>query len=55
MMRYGDEGRSVQVIDRASKGWGKSYPIAEGNPNSIYSGAGEYLFYYESGDSLYGY
>ena len=55
MLRYSEEGRSVQAIDRAAKGWGKSYPITEGSPNTLYSGAGEYLFYYQSGDSLYGY
>ena len=46
--------RQLKVIDLEAKDWGESIDI----PSSVYNmypGAGEYLFYYEQGELLYGY
>lgn len=42
------------VIDVTAKGWGESFD-APSNAYSVYPGAGEYDFYYNSDTSLYGY
>lgn len=48
------QGYKVQVIDKETKGWGKEYPLPA-NVYSLYSGGGDYLFYYKQGDILCGY
>ncbi len=47
-------GYKVRVIDKAAKGWGEEYILPQ-NANSAYSGGGDYLFYYDNNDALYGY
>jgi len=52
---YDDENSRVvlRTIDKEAKAWGTEYPIH--NADRLYNGAGKYLFYYDMGDSLYGY
>jgi ABC-type glycerol-3-phosphate transport system substrate-binding protein len=50
----GEEGTSLKTIDLAAKGFGDSIE-APYNTGTIYSGAGDYDFYYDTGTSLYGY
>ena len=47
-------GYKVRVIDKETKGWGKEYPLPS-NAYQVYSGGGDYLFYYQQGDVLCGY
>ena len=50
-----DGGSFLSVVDKAAKGWsGAEYPLPYG-ANEYYNGTGKYLFYYNSGESLYGY
>lgn len=49
-----DTKYTLQTIDVTEKGWGASYPLPAGS-NKIYPGSGEYSFFCNSGDSLYGY
>lgn len=44
---------ALLTIDCEKKGWGPSYPLPS-DFGSVYPGSGEYLFFYDSGDSLYG-
>ncbi|MDE7245100.1 MAG: hypothetical protein K2O18_14165 [Oscillospiraceae bacterium] len=50
-----ENGDVVRCIDAENKQWGTEYPMSGSYARSIYDGAGKYLFYYDSGDSLYGY
>lgn len=55
---YYDEEREVsgirlQVVDVANQGWGASYELSQSS-YEIYPGGGDYLFYYRSGESIYG-
>ncbi len=51
----GEGGQMLCIIDRETKDWGeKQYPMPM-NVGSVYAGSGKYLFYYDNGDSLYGY
>ncbi len=50
----GSYGYKVRVIDKAAKGWGEEYILPQ-NASSAYSGGGDYLFYYDNNDALYGY
>ena len=44
----------LSTIDKAKKDWGESVPLPT-NAYDVYSGSGEYLFYYQIGQALYGY
>ena len=44
----------MRVIDVAAKDWGTEYDMPT-SAYSIYPGGGDYLFYYENGESIYGY
>jgi len=44
----------LQTIDLEEKTWGVEYTLPA-NVGNIYTGGGDYLFYYDNGDSLYGY
>lgn len=48
------KGPSVKVIDLAAKNWGEEYPMPS-SANNLYTGSEKYLFYYDLGDSLFGY
>lgn len=55
---YYDEERDVsgirlQVVDVANQDWGDSYELSQSS-YEIYPGGGDYLFYYRSGESVYG-
>lgn len=50
----GEGGQILRVIDLEEKDWGKEYPMPV-NAGNVYPGSGDYLFYYDNGDSLYGY
>lgn len=50
----GTYSRIMRVIDLEKKGWGEEYTLPS-NSYSIYTGSDKYLFYYDNGDSLYGY
>lgn len=45
---------TLRAIDLEGKQWGDEYPLPI-NANTFYDGTGDYLFYYDSGDSLYGF
>ena len=47
-------GYKVRVIDKETKGWGKEYALPS-SAYQVYSGGGDYLFYYQQGDILCGY
>lgn len=47
-------GQVLRTIDKAAKGWGKEYPLPP-NGGNIYTGSQKYIFYYDNGDSLYGF
>ena len=50
-----DNGYVVTLVDKEAKGWSETeYPLPYA-ANNVYDGAGDYLFYYNSGESLYGY
>jgi len=44
----------LRAIDKAAKNWGTGYDLPS-NAYDLYPGAGEYLFYYQQNDTLYGY
>lgn len=50
---YGQNGYEVIPVDVASKSWGTSIPVSY--PDSLYSGSGDYYFFYTMSSSLYGY
>ncbi|MDE7218842.1 MAG: hypothetical protein K2O45_04375 [Oscillospiraceae bacterium] len=45
----------LRSIDKAAKGWGESYDLPVYASYNLYTGGGDYLFYYQNGDALYGY
>ncbi len=46
----------LRTIDKTAKGWAeKSYDLPFNASYNLYSGGGDYLFYYMNGDALYGY
>ena len=46
----------LRTIDKTAKGWAeKSYDLPLNASYNLYSGGGDYLFYYMNGDALYGY
>ena len=47
-------GYKVVKVDKEAKGWGKEYLLPQ-NAYNTYPGGGEFLFYYQNGDALYGY
>ena len=55
VLRRNNEGSlTLTAVDLETKDWGDDYPMPAMN-NSVYDGAGEYLFHYNNGESLYGY
>ena len=44
----------MRVIDVAAQDWGTEYDMPVSVYN-IYPGGGNYLFYYQNGESIYGY
>jgi len=44
----------LRVIDKAAKNWGTGYDLPS-SAYDLYPGAGDYLFYYQQNDTLYGY
>ena len=44
----------LRVIDPEAKDWGEEYDLPT-DPDKIYAGGGDYLFYYENDGSIYGY
>ncbi|MBR2130927.1 MAG: hypothetical protein IJ955_00065 [Oscillospiraceae bacterium] len=50
----GNGGQVLRVIDMKTQTWGNEYPMPV-NAGSVYTGSDKYLFYYDNGDSLYGY
>lgn len=44
----------LRVIDRAAKGWGTAYNMPL-STNSVFTGGGDYLFYYQNNDSICGF
>jgi len=46
--------RQLKTIDAAKKDWGETIELPD-QAYQLYSGAGEYLFYYQLGETLYGY
>ena len=47
-------GYKTVKIDKEAKGWGDEYILPQ-NAYQIYSGGGDFLFYYQNGDALYGF
>lgn len=55
MSVWSEEGGQVlRTIDKAAKGWGAEYPLPP-NGGNIYTGSQKHIFYYDNGDSLYGF
>ena len=50
----GEGGQVLRTIDMEKKTWGTEYSMPM-NAGQVYPGGGKYLFYYDNGDSLYGY
>lgn len=51
----GEGGQFLRIIDKEKKDWGeKEYPMPM-NVGSVYPGSEKFLFYYDNGESLYGY
>ena len=51
----GEGEQKLRIINKEAKDWGETeYPMPL-NVGSIYPGSGDYLFYYDNGDSLFGY
>jgi hypothetical protein len=50
---YSQSGFEIVPVDTAAKSWGTGISI--GYPDSLYSGAGDYYFYYTMSSSFYGY
>ncbi len=49
------EGQQMlRTIDLKTQSWGTEYPMPT-NVGNVYTGSGAYLFYYDNGDSLYGF
>ena len=46
-------GSRLQVIDVTAKAWGASYELSQ-YAYEVYTGGGDYLFYYRNGTSVYG-
>ena len=49
-----ESGQVLRTLDKAAKDWGKEYPLPP-NGGNIYTGSQKYIFYYDNGDSLYGF
>ena len=49
-----ENGQVLRTIDKAAKDWGTEYPLPP-NGGNIYTGSQKYIFYYDNGDSLYGF
>ena len=49
-----ENGQVLRTIDKAAKEWGAEYPLPP-NGGNIYTGSQKYIFYYDNGDSLYGF
>ena len=47
-------GYKTVKIDKEAKGWGDEYILPQ-NAYQIYPGGGDFLFYYQNGDALYGF
>ena len=45
---------TMKTVDPEAQDWGEEYTLPE-NAYNAYPGGGEYLFYYQNGDSIYGY
>lgn len=51
----GEGGEYLRVIDKKTQAWSETeYPMPV-NVGNVYTGNEKYLFYYDNGDSLYGY
>lgn len=50
----GEGGQVLRTIDKSTGTWGAEYPMPV-NAGRVYPGGGKYLFYYDNGDSLYGF
>ncbi len=46
-------GTRLKVIDVAAKDWGASYELSQ-SAYDVYTGGGDFLFYYRNGTSVYG-
>lgn len=44
----------MRTIDGKTKSWGKEYPVPL-DAYGVWPGGGDYLFYFQNGDSIYGY
>ncbi len=53
MRAYTEDGNLIRLIDLTSKDWGKKYRMSD-RGGRIYKGSGDYLFYLNIGDALYG-
>ena len=49
----GSYGYRLRTVDVANQSWGKEYPLPQ-NAGTVYTGGGDYLFYYQNNDSVYG-
>lgn len=49
----GSYGYRLRTVDVANQAWGKEYPLPQ-NAGTVYTGGGDYLFYYQNNDSVYG-
>ena len=49
-----EKGQVLRIIDKNTKDWGAEYPLPP-NGGNTYTGSAKYIFYYDNGDSLYGY
>lgn len=49
-----ENGQVLRVIDKSTKDWGAEYPLSA-NGGNVYTGSEKYLYYYDNGDSLYGF
>ena len=45
---------TMKTVDPEAQDWGEEYTLPE-NAYNAYPGGGEHLFYYQNGDSIYGY
>ncbi|MBR2894340.1 MAG: hypothetical protein IKC03_01605 [Oscillospiraceae bacterium] len=50
----GTGGQVLRTIDLEKQTWGDEYPMPS-NVGNVYTGSDKHLFYYDNGDSLYGY
>ena len=48
----GSYGYRLRTVDVANQSWGKEYPLPQ-NAGTVYTGGGDYLFYYQNNDSVY--